>query len=54
MPWSTEEEGLLLKLKKDKEQSWVEITRLFSEEYPGRTRGVIQVYWSTNLSKKED
>ncbi|KAL4923024.1 SANT/Myb-like DNA-binding domain-containing protein [Aspergillus undulatus] len=54
MPWSTEEEGLLLKLRKDEERPWAEITRLFSEKYPGRTQGAIQVYWSTTLSKKED
>ncbi|KAL5333657.1 hypothetical protein BJX70DRAFT_392006 [Aspergillus crustosus] len=54
MPWSAEEEGLLLKLRKDEERPWAEVTRLFSEEYPGRTRGAIQVYWSTTLSKKDD
>ncbi|KAL4997895.1 hypothetical protein BDV10DRAFT_194731 [Aspergillus recurvatus] len=53
MPWSTEEEGLLLKLRKDEKRPWAEVTRLFSKEYPGRTRGAIQVYWSTTLSKKK-
>ncbi|KAL3470248.1 hypothetical protein BJX99DRAFT_52329 [Aspergillus californicus] len=54
MPWSTEEGSLLLKLRQDKKRPWAEVTRLFSEEYPGRTRGAIQVYWSTTLSKKND
>ncbi|KAL2812131.1 hypothetical protein BDW59DRAFT_44464 [Aspergillus cavernicola] len=53
MKWSSEESDLLLKLRKDEKQPWADITRLFSEEYPGRSQGAIQVYWSTTLSKKE-
>ncbi|KAL4954946.1 hypothetical protein BDW69DRAFT_130917 [Aspergillus filifer] len=53
MPWSTEEGTLLLKLRKDEKRPWAEVTRLFSEEYPGRTQGAIQVFWSTTLSKKK-
>ncbi|KAI9036872.1 SANT/Myb-like DNA-binding domain-containing protein [Aspergillus affinis] len=52
--WSPEESDLLLKLRKDEKRPWAEVTRLFSEEYPGRSSGAIQVYWSTTLSKKED
>ncbi|KAE8155678.1 hypothetical protein BDV40DRAFT_112331 [Aspergillus tamarii] len=52
MKWSAEESDLLLKLRKDEKRPWAEVTRLFSEEYPGRSRGAIQVYWSTALSKK--
>ncbi|KAL4861181.1 hypothetical protein BDV12DRAFT_204268 [Aspergillus spectabilis] len=54
MKWSQEESVLLLKLRKDEKRPWAEVTRLFSEEYPGRSSGAIQVYWSTTLSKKED
>ncbi|KAL5335553.1 hypothetical protein BJX70DRAFT_390580 [Aspergillus crustosus] len=46
--------SLLLKLRQDKKQPWAEVTRLFLEKYPGRTQGMIQVYWSTTLSKKDD
>lgn len=53
-PWSTEEAGLLLKLRKEESRSWPEVARLFSERYPGRTLGAIQVHWSTTLNKKAD
>lgn len=43
-PWSLEEEELLVKLKRDQGLRWSDVTRLFSEQYPGRTRGSIQVY----------
>jgi hypothetical protein len=51
-PWLPEEEELLVKLKRDQSLRWSDVTRLFSEQYPGRTQGSIQVYWSTNLSKR--
>ncbi|KAE8380067.1 hypothetical protein BDV26DRAFT_150739 [Aspergillus bertholletiae] len=54
MKWSAEESDLLLKLRKDEKRPWAEVTRRFSKEYPGRSPGAIQVYWSTTLSKKED
>ncbi|KAL3429154.1 hypothetical protein BDV09DRAFT_203283 [Aspergillus tetrazonus] len=54
MPWSTEEANLLLRLRREEKRPWAEVTRLFSEEFPGRSSGAIQVYWSTNLSKRED
>ena len=54
MPWSMEEASLLLKLRKEESQSWSEVARLFSEHYPGRTLGVIQVHWSMILNKKAD
>jgi chitinase len=54
MPWSTEEADLLLRLRREEKRPWAEVTRLFSEEFPGRSPGAIQVYWSTNLSKRED
>lgn len=52
--WSPEEDTLLLKLKKYEKRPWKEIERLFSEEYPGRSLGAIQVHWSTTLNRKED
>ncbi|KAL4748275.1 hypothetical protein BDW72DRAFT_205788 [Aspergillus terricola var. indicus] len=52
MPWSTEEADLLLRLRREEKRPWAEVTRLFSEEFPGRSPGAIQVYWSTNLSKR--
>ncbi|PKX88850.1 uncharacterized protein P174DRAFT_379687, partial [Aspergillus novofumigatus IBT 16806] len=42
--WLLEEEELLVKLKRDQSLYWSDIIRLFSEQYPGRTQGSIQVY----------
>lgn len=53
MKWSQEESAFLLNLRKDEKQPWAEVTRLFSVKYPGRSRGTIQVYWSTTLRKEE-
>lgn len=47
LPWSSEEVDLLLKLRRDEQRPWSEVTRLFSDRYPGRSPGAIQVYWST-------
>ncbi|KAL4914954.1 hypothetical protein BDW62DRAFT_133601 [Aspergillus aurantiobrunneus] len=52
--WSSEEANLLLELRGDGKRTWTEVTRLFSERYPGRSPGAIQVYWSTTLSKKPE
>ncbi len=52
--WSSEEANLLLELRGDGKRPWTEVTRLFSEQYPGRSPGAIQVYWSTTLSKKPE
>ncbi|KAL4749552.1 hypothetical protein BDW72DRAFT_177903 [Aspergillus terricola var. indicus] len=52
MPWSAEEAGLLVKLRKDEGRTWSEVARVFSKEYPGRSQGAIQVFWSTALNKK--
>ncbi|KAK2763727.1 hypothetical protein FQN54_009343 [Arachnomyces sp. PD_36] len=51
--WSNEEEDLLLKLRKEEGRPWSEVTRLFSDQYPGRSSGSIQVYWSTTLKNRE-
>ncbi|KAL4935021.1 hypothetical protein BDV06DRAFT_234787 [Aspergillus oleicola] len=52
--WSSKEANLLLELRGDGKRPWTEVTRLFSEQYPGRSPGAIQVYWSTTLSKKPE
>ncbi|KAL4977393.1 hypothetical protein BDW66DRAFT_158998 [Aspergillus desertorum] len=52
MPWSAEEADLLVKLKKDEGRTWSEVAWVFSKEYPGRSQGAIQVFWSTVLNKK--
>ncbi|KAL4766945.1 hypothetical protein BDW60DRAFT_170704 [Aspergillus nidulans var. acristatus] len=54
MPWSTEEVNLLLKLRKEEGRPWTQVARLFSEQYPGRSQGAIQVFFSTTLSKRVD
>ncbi|KAI3015043.1 hypothetical protein CBS147347_11305 [Aspergillus niger] len=45
--WSSEEWEYLKELKKDKNKPWSEVARLFSNRYPGRSTGSIQVQWST-------
>ncbi|OJD21351.1 hypothetical protein ACJ73_07307 [Blastomyces percursus] len=52
-PWSDEEKDLLLKLRKHERRSWSEVSRLFSDRYPCRSRGSIRVYWSTTFKNKE-
>lgn len=54
MAWSREEVDLLLKLRKEEGRPWSQIARLFSEQYPGRSQGAIQVFWSTTLNKRAD
>jgi hypothetical protein len=49
--WSSEEVDLLLKLRRDEQRPWSEVVMLFSDRYPGRSSGSIQVYWSTTLKK---
>jgi hypothetical protein len=52
MPWSSEEIELLLRLRGEEKRAWSEVTRLFSDQFPGRSRGSIQVYWSTALKTR--
>ncbi|KAE8334489.1 hypothetical protein BDV24DRAFT_156818 [Aspergillus arachidicola] len=52
MLWSPEEAALLLKLRRDERRPWSEVIRLFSDKYPGRSPGSIQVFWSTTLKNK--
>jgi hypothetical protein len=49
MPWLPEEESLLLELRNTRGLPWSDVTNLFSLQYPGRSQGSIQVYWSTKL-----
>lgn len=49
--WSSGEVDLLVKLRRDEQRPWSEVTRLFSDRYPGRSPGAIQVYWSTVVRK---
>jgi hypothetical protein len=52
LPWLPEEEELLAKLKRGQGLYSSVITRLFSEQYPGSSQDSIQVYRSTDLSKR--
>ncbi|KAF9883543.1 hypothetical protein FE257_003376 [Aspergillus nanangensis] len=50
--WSPDESDLLLELRRDRKLPWSDVTKLFSDQYPGRSQGSIQVYWSTSLKKR--
>ncbi|KAJ6039010.1 hypothetical protein N7499_012062 [Penicillium canescens] len=52
-PWSGEEDHLLTKLREKQELSWSEVIKQFSRQFPGRSKGSIQVYWSTTHKKKQ-
>ncbi|KAL4777943.1 hypothetical protein BJX76DRAFT_344546 [Aspergillus varians] len=54
MAWSREEMDLLLKLRKEEGRPWSQVARTFLEQYPGRSQGAIQVFWSTTLNKRAD
>ncbi|OJD23148.1 hypothetical protein ACJ73_05500 [Blastomyces percursus] len=45
MPYLSEERDLLLKLRRDEKRPWSEVIRLFSDQFPGRSRGAIRVFW---------
>lgn len=51
--WSEEEICLLVKLREEENLAWSEVTEKFSQKFPGRTQGSIQVYWSTKLGKRQ-
>jgi hypothetical protein len=42
--WLSGEESLLVELRRDRRLPWSDVARLFSEQYPGRSQGSIQVY----------
>jgi hypothetical protein len=52
LPWSMEENCLLVHLREEQNLAWSEVTRLFAQKFPGRSKGSLQVYWSTTLKKK--
>lgn len=52
LPWSLEESRLLVKLREDERLAWSDVVRRFTRKFPGRSKGSIQVYWSTTLKKK--
>lgn len=47
-----EEDRLLVKFRKEDALTWSEVTKRFSRKFPGRSKGSIQVYWSTALRKQ--
>ncbi|KAI9375563.1 hypothetical protein BJX61DRAFT_531514 [Aspergillus egyptiacus] len=49
MLYLSEEQDLLLKLRRDKKQPWAKIIKLFSEQFPGQSPGAIQVFWSMTI-----
>jgi hypothetical protein len=51
--WTSKEIDLLVTLRKERNLSWSKVTKLFTETFPGRSRGAIQVYWSTKLKSKQ-
>jgi hypothetical protein len=52
LPWSMEENCLLVSLREEQNLAWSEVTRLFAKKFPGRSKGSLQVYWSTTLKKQ--
>lgn len=52
LPWSAEEDRLLVKLKEEENLTAAEVIRQFDKSFPGRSPGSIQVHWSTKLSKR--
>ncbi|KAJ6096615.1 hypothetical protein N7486_007361 [Penicillium sp. IBT 16267x] len=53
LPWSMEENCLLVNLREEQNLAWSEVTRLFAQKFPGRSKGSLQVYWSTTLKKQQ-
>ncbi|KAJ5267206.1 hypothetical protein N7478_010014 [Penicillium angulare] len=49
LPFSAEEDRLLVKLRKEENLAWSEVVTRFSQKFPGRSKGSIQVHWSTRL-----
>lgn len=49
---SVEGDSLLVKLREEQNLAWSEVTKLFAQKFPGRSKGSIQVYWSTTLKKQ--
>jgi hypothetical protein len=43
----------LVSLREEQNLAWSEVTRLFAKKFPGRSKGTLQVYWSTTLKKQQ-
>ncbi|KAI2735145.1 hypothetical protein DTO013E5_9486 [Penicillium roqueforti] len=52
LPFIPEEDRLLVKLRKEDALTWSEVIKRFSRKFPGRSKGSIQVHWSTTLRKQ--
>lgn len=52
LPWSVEENRLLVKLREKENLAWSEVIKRFGQKFPGRSKGSIQVHWSTTLGKQ--
>lgn len=52
LPFSAEEDRLLVELRTEKSLTWSEVIKRFSQRFPGRDKGSIQVHWSTKLRKQ--
>ncbi|KAF3391611.1 hypothetical protein F1880_007460 [Penicillium rolfsii] len=52
LPWSMEENRLLVNLREEQNLAWSEVMRLFAQKFPGRSKGSLQVYWSTTLKNQ--
>ncbi|KAJ9386281.1 hypothetical protein DTO063F5_3795 [Paecilomyces variotii] len=51
-PWSKEEVDLLVSLRGNRHLSWSLVVEKFRQQFPGRTRGSIKVYWSTKVQSR--
>ncbi|KAJ5938512.1 hypothetical protein N7466_001646 [Penicillium verhagenii] len=52
LPWSLQEDRLLVQLRDEQNLPWSEVAKQFSQKFPGRSKGSIQVYWSTSHKKR--
>jgi hypothetical protein len=50
--WTAEERKLLVRLREELGLSWEKVDREFSKQFPGRSKGSIQVFWCTTLKRE--
>lgn len=50
--WTEEEERLVVKLRGEQNLAWSEVTERFAQQFPRRSQGSMQVYWSTTLKNQ--
>lgn len=53
LPFSVEEDHLLVQLRDEHNLPWSEVAKRFSQKFPGRSKGSIQVHWSTSHKKRQ-